>query len=162
MGDRDARTSSGMHRAAGAPIHAGSLLWATAGDPRSLLTGERSLARAAQAIRALGPARVIVKKGEHGAILFGRDSVLAVPAIVLDEVVDPTGAGDCFAGGFMGSLSQAGVGRDAPDDAFRQAMLDGTVTASFCPEGFSVEGLLKVDDAAYASRMRELRAMMTP
>ena len=127
-----------------------------------LLTGERSLARAAQAIRALGPARVIVKKGEHGAILFGRDSVLAVPAIVLDEVVDPTGAGDCFAGGFMGSLSQAGVGRDAPDDAFRQAMLDGTVTASFCPEGFSVEGLLKVDDAAYASRMRELRAMMTP
>lgn len=127
-----------------------------------LLTGERSLARAAAAIRAMGPARVIVKKGEHGALFFGRDSMLAVPALVLDDVVDPTGAGDCFAGGFMGSLAEAGVGRDAPDAAFRQAMIDGTVTASFCPEGFSVEGLLKVDDAAYAARLRELRAMMTP
>ena len=102
-----------------------------------LLTGYRSLARAAAAIRAMGPARVIVKKGEHGAVFFGRDSVLAVPALILDEVVDPTGAGDCFAGGFMGSLAEAGIGRDDPDAAFRQAMLDGTVTASFCPEGFN-------------------------
>jgi sugar/nucleoside kinase (ribokinase family) len=126
------------------------------------LTGQRSLARAAAAIRALGPARVIVKKGEHGALLFGRDSVLAVPALILDEVVDPTGAGDCFAGGFMGSLAEAGIDREAPDAAFRQAMLDGTVTASFCPEGFSVEGLLRADEAAYAARLRTLRAMMTP
>ncbi|MBK7045776.1 MAG: sugar kinase [bacterium] len=127
-----------------------------------LLTGYRSLARAAAAIRAMGPARVIVKKGEHGAVFFGRDSVLAVPALILDEVVDPTGAGDCFAGGFMGSLAEAGIGRDAPDAAFRQAMLDGTVTASFCPEGFNVEGLLRVDQAAYDARLRELRGMMTP
>jgi sugar/nucleoside kinase (ribokinase family) len=127
-----------------------------------LLTGYRSLARAAAAIRAMGPSRVIVKKGEHGAVFFGRDSVLAVPALILDEVVDPTGAGDCFAGGFMGSLAEAGIGRDAPDAAFRQAMLDGTVTASFCPEGFNVEGLLRVDQAAYDARLRELRGMMTP
>ncbi|MBK7188034.1 MAG: sugar kinase [bacterium] len=127
-----------------------------------LLTGYRSLARAAAAIRAMGPARVIVKKGEHGAVFFGRDSVLAVPALILDEVVDPTGAGDCFAGGFMGSLAEAGIGRDAPDAAFRQAMLDGTVTASFCPEGFNVEGLLRVDQTAYDARLRELRGMMTP
>ncbi|MBK7671408.1 MAG: sugar kinase [bacterium] len=127
-----------------------------------LLTGQRSLARAAAAIRAMGPARVIVKKGEHGALFFGRDSVLAVPALILDEVVDPTGAGDCFAGGFMGSLAEAGIGRDAPDAAFRQAMLDGTVTASFCPEGFNVEGLLRVDQAAYDARLHELRSMMTP
>ncbi|MBK6733255.1 MAG: sugar kinase [bacterium] len=127
-----------------------------------LLTGQRSLARAAAAIRAMGPARVIVKKGEHGAVFFGRDSVLAVPALILDEVVDPTGAGDCFAGGFMGSLAEAGIGRDAPDAAFRQAMLDGTVTASFCPEGFNVEGLLRVDQAAYDARLHELRSMMTP
>ena len=127
-----------------------------------LLTGYRSLARAAAAIRAMGPARVIVKKGEHGAVFFGRDSVLAVPALILDEVVDPTGAGDCFAGGFMGSLAEAGICRDAPDAAFRQAMLDGTVTASFCPEGFNVEGLLRVDQAAYDARLRELRGMMTP
>jgi sugar/nucleoside kinase (ribokinase family) len=127
-----------------------------------LLTGYRSLARAAAAIRAMGPARVIVKKGEHGAVFFGRDSVLAVPALILDEVVDPTGAGDCFAGGFMGSLAEAGIGRDAPDAAFRQAMLDGTVTASFCPEGFNVEGLLRVDQPTYDARLRELRGMMTP
>lgn len=127
-----------------------------------LLSGHRSLVRAAAAIRAMGPARVIVKKGEHGALLFGRDSVLAVPALLLDEVVDPTGAGDCFAGGFMGSLAGAGIDRQAPDAAFRQAMLDGTVTASFCPEGFSVEGLLRVDDTAYAARLRTLCAMMTP
>ncbi|MBK9473579.1 MAG: sugar kinase [bacterium] len=127
-----------------------------------LLTGYRSLARAAAAIRAMGPARVIVKKGEHGAVFFGRDSVLAVPALILDEVVDPTGAGDCFAGGFMGSLAEAGIGRDDPDAAFRQAMLDGTVTASFCPEGFNVEGLLRVDQTAYDARLRELRGMMTP
>lgn len=137
------------------------LLLVNDGEAR-MLTGERSLSRAAAAIRGMGPARVIVKKGEHGALFFGRDSVLAVPALILDQVVDPTGAGDCFAGGFMGSLAQAGVGRDAPDSAFRQAMLDGTVTASFCPEGFSVEGLLRADDAAYAARLRDLRAMMTP
>lgn len=126
------------------------------------LTGQRSLARAAATIRAMGPARVIVKKGEHGALLFGRDSVLAVPALILEEVVDPTGAGDCFAGGFMGSLAEAGIDREAPDAVFRQAMLDGTVTASFCPEGFSVEGLLRADEAAYAARLHTLRAMMTP
>jgi hypothetical protein len=62
----------------------------------------------------------------------------------------------------MGSLAEAGIGRDAPDAAFRQAMLDGTVTASFCPEGFNVEGLLRVDQAAYDARLRELRGMMTP
>ncbi len=127
-----------------------------------MLTGERSLAHAARAIQAMGPSRVIVKKGEHGALYFGRDSVLSVPAIILDDVVDPTGAGDCFAGGLMGALSQAGADRDSEDAVFRQAMLDGTVTASFCPEGFSVEGLLRTDDDAYAARMSRLRGMMIP
>ncbi len=126
------------------------------------LTGKRSLAHAAAAIREMGPSRVIVKKGEHGALYFGRDGVLAVPAIILDDVIDPTGAGDCFAGGFMGSLSEAGATRDSGDEVFRQAMLDGTVTASFCPEGFNVEGLLKIDDAAYAARLATLRGMMVP
>ena len=127
-----------------------------------LLTGKRSLAHAAEAIRDMGPRRVIVKKGEHGALFFGLDSVLAVPAIILDDVVDPTGAGDCFAGGFMGSLAAAGAERGSDDAVFRQAMLDGTVTASFCPEGFSVEGLLKIDDAAYQGRMATFKAMMIP
>jgi len=126
------------------------------------LTGQRSLARAAAAMREMGPGRVIVKKGEHGALFFGRDGVLAVPAIILDDVIDPTGAGDCFAGGFMGSLSQAGATRDSDDQVFRQAMLDGTVTASFCPEGFNVEGLLRIDDPAYAARLATLKSMMVP
>lgn len=127
-----------------------------------MLTGERSLAHAAAAIQAMGPKRVIVKKGEHGALYFGTSSVLAVPAIILDDVIDPTGAGDCFAGGFMGSLAEAGADRDSSDGVFRQAMLDGTVTASFCPEGFSIEGLLKTDDEAYSARLATLRGMMVP
>ncbi len=131
------------------------------GEARQL-TGQRSLAHAAAAIREMGPQRVIVKKGEHGALYFGTDGVLAVPAIILDQVVDPTGAGDCFAGGFMGSLSEAGATRDSDDAVFRQAMLDGTVTASFCPEGFNVAGLLKTDEAGYAARLADLRQMMVP
>ena len=127
-----------------------------------LLTGKRSLAHAARAIQEMGPSRVIVKKGEHGALFFGRDSVMAVPAIILDDVIDPTGAGDCFAGGLMGALSHAGADRESPDSVFRQAMLDGTVTASFCPEGFNVEGLLRTDDEAYAARMAQLKSMMVP
>ena len=116
------------------------------GEARQL-SGERSLAHAARAIQAMGPSRVIVKKGEHGALWFGPEGVLAVPALILDDVIDPTGAGDSLAGGFMRSLAQAGAERDSGDEPFRLAMLDGTVTASFCPEGFSVEGLLAVDDA---------------
>jgi sugar/nucleoside kinase (ribokinase family) len=127
-----------------------------------MLTGKRSLAHAAAAIREMGPQRVIVKKGEHGALYFGTDSVLAVPAIILDDVIDPTGAGDCFAGGFMGSLAEAGANRTSGDAVFRQAMLDGTVTASLCPEGFNVEGLLQIDDAAYDKRMAVLKGMMVP
>lgn len=127
-----------------------------------LISGKRSLAHAAEAIRAMGPQLVIVKKGEHGALFFGRESVLSVPAIILDDVIDPTGAGDCFAGGFMGSLAESAATRDSNDGVFRQAMLDGTVTASFCPEGFNVEGLLKIDDAAYNERMSTLKGMMVP
>ena len=127
-----------------------------------LLTGERSLGRAARAIAELGPERVVIKKGEHGALLFGRDSLLSVPGLVLPRVVDPTGAGDSFAGGFVGSLARAGIGADDDDAPFRQAMLDGTVAASFCPEGFGVEGLLEIDQDAHDRRLTELRRMMIP
>jgi sugar/nucleoside kinase (ribokinase family) len=127
-----------------------------------LLTGERSLARAATAIQELGPAWVVIKKGEHGALLFGRDSLLAVPGLLLHEVVDPTGAGDTFAGGFVGSLAAAGARADSPPELFRRAMLDGTVAASFCPEAFGVEGLLAMSPAACEERLQRLRVMMTP
>ncbi len=131
------------------------------GEARQL-TGKRSLAHAARDIAAMGPRRVIIKKGEHGALYFGADSVLAVPALILDDVVDPTGAGDSFAGGFMAAVAAAGAGRDDGDAVFRAAMLEGTVTASFCPEGFSVEGLLHASDDTYRKRLDALRAMMIP
>ena len=127
-----------------------------------LLSGRRSLAAAAAAIRELGPARVVIKKGEHGALFFGRDSLLAVPALLLPEVVDPTGAGDCFAGGFVGHLAAAGASRDDGDGVFRRAMLAGTAVASACPEAFSVDGVLALDEAGYERRLATLAAMMTP
>jgi len=126
------------------------------------LSGERSLVAAATAIKRLGPERIVIKKGEHGALLFGRDTVLAVPALILPEVVDPTGAGDSFAGGFLASLAAAGADRRTPDGAFRAAMLAGTVAASFVPEGFSVQGLLRRTPAESAARLDRLRAMMIP
>jgi len=127
-----------------------------------LLSGRWGLADAAAVIRALGPARVVVKKGEHGALYFGPEGVLAVPALLLPRVVDPTGAGDAFAGGFLGSLAAAGADAGAGDALFRRAMLDGTVIASFCPEGFSVEGLLRADASARSQRLESLLAMMRP
>ena len=127
-----------------------------------LLSGRWGLAEAAAVIRALGPARVVVKKGEHGALYFGPEGVLAVPALLLPRVVDPTGAGDAFAGGFLGSLAAAGADAGMGDALFRRAMLDGTVTASFCPEGFSVEGLLRADAPARRQRLESLLAMMRP
>jgi sugar/nucleoside kinase (ribokinase family) len=127
-----------------------------------LLTGERSLARAAAAIRGLGPAWVVIKKGEHGALLFGSDVLLAVPGLILNEVIDPTGAGDTFAGGFVGSLAAAEARADSPAARFRRAMLDGTVAASFCPEAFGVEGLLAMNAAACEERLERLRLMMSP
>ena len=77
-------------------------------------------------------------------------------------MIDPTGAGDTFAGGFVGSLAAAGAGADSPPALFRRAMLDGTVCASFCPEAFGVEGLLAMNPAACEERLGQLRLMMTP
>ncbi|MBC8426557.1 sugar kinase [bacterium] len=127
-----------------------------------LLSGETGLAEAAAAIRGMGPERVVIKKGEHGALYFGPDSVLAVPALLLPEVVDPTGAGDTFAGGFVGHLAAAGADRRSGEDVFRQAMLSGTALASFCPEAFSVECLCGLTAEDIEGRVARLRAMMTP
>ncbi len=127
-----------------------------------LLSGRSGLAEAAAAIREMGPGRVVIKKGEHGAFYFGRDSLLAVPAVLLPEVVDPTGAGDTFAGGFVGHLAAAGADRESDEDVFRQAMLSGTAMASFCPQSFSVERLYSLTDAEFEARVVSLREMMTP
>jgi len=127
-----------------------------------LLTGCTGLNEAALAIQALGPPRVVIKKGEHGALYFGSSGTLAVPAILLPDVVDPTGAGDTFAGGFMGWLADRGVDRHSDDVEFRRAMIAGSAVASFCPQAFSVEALIDLDRAALDARMATLTAMMTP
>lgn len=127
-----------------------------------MLSGRTGLAEAAAAIRDMGPGRVVIKKGEHGALYFGPDSVLAVPAVLLPDVVDPTGAGDTFAGGFVGHLAAASADRDSGESVFRQAMLSGTAMASFCPEAFSVDSLCRLTDAEFEARVARLRVMMTP
>jgi sugar/nucleoside kinase (ribokinase family) len=124
-----------------------------------MLTGRRNLLQAARLLLEKGPRFVILKKGEHGAFLLGRDVRFALPAYPVEDVVDPTGAGDSFAGGFMGHL--AALGRLEVAD-LRRAMLFGTVTASFCVEGFSVEGLERVDRARLQRRYEELAALVTP
>jgi len=124
-----------------------------------MLTGRRNLFQAGRMLLEKGPAFVILKKGEHGAFLLGREVRFALPAYPVEEVVDPTGAGDSFAGGFMGYL--ASVGEPDPT-ALRRAMLYGTVTASFCVQGFGVEGLQPVDRARLDRRYEELAALVTP
>ncbi len=103
----------------------------------------------------------MIKKGST-APSTSAEGVLAVPAFLLPEVVDPTGAGDTFAGGFLGYLAREGVGREDGDKPFREAMLYGTAVASHCPQAFSVEALLELDEVAIEARVADLKAMMTP
>jgi len=101
-----------------------------------MLSGKHSLVKAAAAVRLMGVKRVIIKRGDSGAMLFDDAGPFWVPAYPLEDVVDPTGAGDCFAGGFMAYLAFTG---DLSDSNVRRAMVFGSVTASFAVEGFSVE-----------------------
>jgi len=103
------------------------------------LSGEWNLVRAARAIRAMGPQTLVVKKGEHGVMMFTDHGSFATPALPLDSVVDPTGAGDTFAGGFIGYLASA---PELGDAALRQAVVMGSTLASFCVEAFSLDRLL--------------------
>jgi len=124
-----------------------------------MLTGKRNLFQAARALLERGPEFLIVKKGEHGAFLIGRDVRFALPAYPVEEVVDPTGAGDSFAGGFMGYLAGA---KDLRPGSLRRAMLYGTVTASFCVEGFGVEALERLEKPRLEARFQELASLVTP
>ena len=105
------------------------------------LTGARTVVQAAREIRALGPQLLVIKRGEHGALMFNDDDTFYVPAFPLENVVDPTGAGDTFAGGFMGHLAASG---DFTPANMRRAAVIGSLMASFCVEGFSVEQLQQV------------------
>lgn len=106
-----------------------------------LLTGHRNLVHGAEAIRALGPRIVVIKKGEHGCLAFGSEEVFCAPALPLREVLDPTGAGDSFAGGFMGNIARC----DSTDFAtLRQAVIHGSVVASFTCERFGPDRLAEI------------------
>jgi sugar/nucleoside kinase (ribokinase family) len=125
-------------------------------DEARQLTGESNLVRAADAIRSLGPTTVIVKRGEHGALLFDEAGVFAAPAFPLREVQDPTGAGDSFAGGLMGALAAGG---SLSADAMRRAVIYGSVLASFCVERFSLDRFRTLTRAEIDERFEQFRAL---
>jgi sugar/nucleoside kinase (ribokinase family) len=113
------------------------------------LTEEHNLVKAARAIRKMGPRSLVIKRGEYGALLFHGDDIFAAPALPLEEVADPTGAGDAFAGGFMGFLARGG---ELKGETLRTAMIYGSVLASFCVEGFSYDEIRGLDVAAIQRR----------
>jgi sugar/nucleoside kinase (ribokinase family) len=120
------------------------------------LSGDHNLLRAARWIQERGPAMVVVKKGEHGAILFTRDFMFFAPGYPLEEVFDPTGAGDAFAGGFLGYLSR--MGRHDPTH-LRRAMIYGSAMGSFAVERFGVERLTHVTPQEIHDRVLQFREM---
>lgn len=115
------------------------------------LSGEYSLVKAAEVILAMGPKYLIIKKGEHGALLFGEDKIFFAPALPLAEVNDPTGAGDSFAGGFMGYMAMTD---EITFDNMKRAVIYGSVMASFCVEEFSIDRLKNLSQAEIAKRLK--------
>ena len=122
-----------------------------------LLAEDENLVRAGHAIRAMGPKFVVIKKGEHGAMFFSEHEMYVMPAFPTENVLDPTGAGDSFAGGMMGYL--AALGRFDPQ-ALKEAIAYGTVTASFTVEDFSLDRLEKLDRSMVDQRFEEYRQML--
>jgi sugar/nucleoside kinase (ribokinase family) len=119
-----------------------------------MLSKEHNLKKAAETIKKLGPRIVVIKRGEYGATLFGPNSIFTVPAYLLDEVHDPTGAGDTFAGGFMGHLARTG---DLSDANLRRAAVYGSVMGSFAVEEFGLGRLLRLRPGEIESRYREMK-----
>jgi fructose-1-phosphate kinase PfkB-like protein len=119
------------------------------------LAGEANLVRAARRILSMGPERLVVKRGEYGAAMFTEESYFATPAYPLEEVFDPTGAGDTFAGGFMGYLAATNAADEA---ALRRAIIYGSVMASFNVEEFGCERLRRLTYDEIIERFRQLRA----
>ena len=119
-----------------------------------MLSGQNNLKKAAAHIQKMGPRFVVIKRGEHGATLFSPGSVFTAPAYLLDQVHDPTGAGDTFAGGFMGHLARTG---DLSDANLRRAIVYGSVMGSFAVEEFGVGRLLRLAPNEIESRYREIK-----
>jgi sugar/nucleoside kinase (ribokinase family) len=120
------------------------------------LTGEHNLVRAAGRLLRMGPKYVVIKKGEHGSVLFSKKGIAMMPAFPLEDVQDPTGAGDTFAGGFIGALARGGVISEA---AIRKAMTYGSVTASFGVEQFSLDRLATLRPEELEARAALFRKM---
>lgn len=126
-----------------------------------MLSGEKHLGKAAQKILAMGPNTLVIKRGEYGAMLFRRDSLFMVPGYLLEDVFDPTGAGDCFAGGFVGYLAEKGFdlrnGNFELHDLHR-AVIYGSVMGSFCCEQFGVERFKTLTRQDIDRRFEEFRS----
>ena len=120
------------------------------------LTGHRSVLLAARALQAMGPKVVVIKRGEHGALTFAGEDIFFAPAYPLEDVHDPTGAGDTYAGGFMGFLASTD---DASFENLRRASVIGTLMASFCVEGFSLDGLDRAELGTVWQRYEDLRRL---
>ncbi len=123
------------------------------------LSGENHLVTAAHKLLKMGPRHLIIKKGEHGSMLISRDNIFLLPAFPVDKVIDPTGAGDSFAGGFIGWLAAQ---KSISDSAIRRAMIYGTITASFTVEAFSIDGLSAITRNDVNMRAAEFLRMVNP
>ena len=119
-------------------------------------TGEPNLVKAARQIISLGCKRLVVKRGEYGVLMFTADTVFAAPAYPLEDVFDPTGAGDTFAGGFMGYLANTG---DLSEDGIRQAIVFGSVMASFNVEDFSLDRMKRLDYKEIEARYKSFKSL---
>lgn len=120
------------------------------------LTGEYSLVKAAQKIFTMGPKFVVIKKGEHGALLFNEDQIFFAPALPLEEVFDPTGAGDTFAGGFSGYLAAS---EDSSFENMKKAIIHGSNLASFSVEKFGAERMLKLEHKEIRNRLHQFKKL---
>jgi len=120
------------------------------------LSGEYSLVKAARVIHKMGPKVLVIKKGEHGALLFKEGKIFFAPALPLAEVFDPTGAGDTFAGGFMGYLAAT---KSLSFENFKRAMIHGSAMASFCVEEFGISKLKKLNKSLITKRLREFEKL---
>jgi sugar/nucleoside kinase (ribokinase family) len=127
------------------------------GEARQL-TEKVNLVQAARWMMDRGPRHVIIKKGEHGALMFSRESVFFAPAYPLENVFDPTGAGDSFAGGFIGYLARTG---DFSEANMRRAVIYGSALGSFAVEKFSIDRLMEVGRKEIDARVRQLRELVT-
>lgn len=116
------------------------------------LSGQFSLVKAAKEIRKMGPKFLVIKKGEHGALLFHEDQVFFAPALPLEDVFDPTGAGDTFAGGFIGHLAAT---RDISFENMKNAIIKGSALASFCVEKFGATRMREINAADINERVQE-------